>query len=94
MSLENIRRLIDRKKLAYRQTFLDANGNTHGNADIVLKDLRRVCGIDKGGIVVSPITRVVDSHATAYRAGQRDTHLRIMKFLGLVGPATEDEHNE
>ena len=91
---KNILALIHRKRAAYTQTFLDAKGQPHRNADIILKDLRNVAGIDKGGIVVSPISRTVDPMATAYRAGQRDMYLRIMKFLGLDGPAIEEQSDD
>lgn len=67
----------------YRITFKGDGTRPHPPAAEVLADLRRFCGINRGGIVVSPVTRVVDSHATAYRAGQRDTFLRIANFLGL-----------
>ena len=91
---KNILEIIHRKRAAYTQTFLDAKGQPHANAEIVLKDLRRVAGIDKGGIVVSPITRTVDPLATAYRAGQRDIYLRVVKFLGLDGSAIEEQSDE
>ena len=85
---------LDRKRVAYSQTFFDASGKLHPNAAIVLKDLRRASGIDKGGIVISPISRMVDPHATAYRAGQRDIYLRIVKFLDLDGSALEGDDDE
>lgn len=91
---KNILELIHRKRAAYIQTFLDATGKPHQNAEIVLKDLRRVAGIDKGGIVVSPISRTVDPMATAYRAGQRDMYLRMVKFLGLDGSAIEEQSDD
>jgi hypothetical protein len=47
----------------------------------VLADLRRFCGITKGGIVVSPVSRTVDPYATIYRAALRDVYLRIAGFL-------------
>ena len=79
---------IRRKRLAYRNTLCDERGLPHVNAVIVLADLRRFCGINKGGIVVSPISRTVDPHATMYRAGQRDVYLRIAAMIGL----DEDTH--
>lgn len=75
--------LIRRKRWAYIRTFLGAGQQLHPEAVIVMRDLKRYCGINRGGIVVSPISRMVDSHATAYRAGQRDVYLRIAKFLSL-----------
>lgn len=87
-----IEQVIHRKRLAYVQTFL-VNGRPHPNADIVLKDLRRASGIDRGGLVISPISRTVDPYATAYRAGQRDIYLRVMKYLNLDGSQEEPEHD-
>lgn len=87
-------RRLERKRVAYSKTFMGANGKPHMHAQTVLNDLRRVAGIDKGGIVVSPISRMVDPHATAYRAGQRDMYLRVVKMLGLDGAVTEDDNDD
>jgi hypothetical protein len=84
--------LLHRKRLAYQRTFLAADGSPGPESDVVLRDLKRFCGINRGGLVVSPISRMTDSHATAYRAGQRDVYLRIVKYLGLDETALEDEH--
>jgi hypothetical protein len=92
--MNRLQQVIHRKRLAYGQTFKDAKGLVHPNAAIVLADLRKVARMDRGGIVVSPITRTVDPMATMYLNGQRDMYLRIMKFLGLDGPTTEDESHE
>jgi|JI10StandDraft_1071094.scaffolds.fasta_scaffold00943_28 hypothetical protein len=67
-----------------------ANGKLHPNAETVLADLKRFCGINRGGIVVSPVTRTVDPYATAYRAGMRDVYLRVAKFLDLQETDIED----
>lgn len=74
---------MNQRRLAYVRTFCGDGAKPHPEAEKVLADLRRFCGIDRGGIVVSPVSRMVDPHATAYRAGQRDVYLRIIKFLGL-----------
>lgn len=76
-------RMIHRKRLAYLRTFTGSDGKLHPEALVVMKDLKRFCGINRGGLVISPISRMVDPHASAYRAGQRDTYLRIAKFLDL-----------
>lgn len=81
--LDLLRDRLRRKQLAYQGIFLDGNNRLNPAAQIVLADLKRVAGINKGGIVISPVSRMVDSHATAYRAGQRDMWLRIMKMIGL-----------
>lgn len=82
---------IHRKRLAYVRTFLDDQGKPHLEAQRVLQDLKRFCGINKGGIVVSPVSRIVDSHATVYRAGMRDVYLRIAKMLDLDETEVSDD---
>lgn len=74
---------IHRRRLAYVRTFCGDFSQPHPEAQRVLADLRRYCGINKGGIVISPVTRMADPIATAYRAGQRDVFLRIAGYLGL-----------
>lgn len=73
---------IERKRLAYHHTFMNGDA-PHLHGERVLADLRKFCGVDKGGIVISPINRQTDPYATAYRAGQRDVYARIVKFLNL-----------
>lgn len=82
--------LLHRRRLAYVRTFCDDEGKPHLEAQRVLRDLKRFCGINKGGIVVSPVSRTVDSHATTYRAGMRDVYLRIAKMLDLDETDLED----
>lgn len=74
---------------AYRLTFNGGLHKPHPPGQRVLEDLRRVARIDQGGLVVSPVTRVVDSHASIYRAGMQDMYLRIVKFIGLDEPGGE-----
>lgn len=73
----------ERRRAAYRGTFFGDGAGPHLNAEVVLADLRKFAHIDAGGIVVSPITRMTDPHATCYRAGLRDMYLRICAHLGL-----------
>lgn len=68
---------------AYRLMFTGELGSVHPLGRLVLKDLRGFCGVDKGGIVVSPVQRVTDPYATVYRAATRDVYLRISKMLGV-----------
>jgi hypothetical protein len=74
---------LRKKKAAYERTFFGDFRKPHVDASVVLRDLKRFCGINRGGIVVSPITRMTDPYASAYRAGQRDVYLRIAQFLDL-----------
>lgn len=89
--------ILHRKRLAYLHTFCTADGKLHVEGQRVMADLKRFCGVNKGGIVISPISRTVDPYATAYRAGQRDTYLRISKFLNLdeseLTEVINDEHS-
>lgn len=72
---------LHRKRLAYVRTFCDDQGHVHPEAVRVLADLRRLCRMDDGGLVISPVARTVDAHATMYRAGLRDVYLRITRML-------------
>lgn len=89
----NLREYLQRRRLAYQQLFFGDRSGLLPDAEIVLKDLRRFCGINKGGIVKSRITGVVDPYATAYRAGQRDVFLRIAGYLGLDEAQLEEIGN-
>lgn len=82
------------KRLAYVNTFCGPDGKPHGDGKRVLQDLKRFCGINKGGIVISPVSRVVDSHATVYRAALRDAYLRIIGFINLDETDIDEESNE
>jgi hypothetical protein len=87
--IERLHALIHRKRAAYQHTFL-VDGKPGPLAATVLADLKRYCGADREGLVVSPVTRTADPVATAYRAGRRDVYLRICKFLSLDGLDIED----
>lgn len=70
-----------RLRLAYLRTFYGDREDLLPDAKMVLSDLRRFCRINRGGLVVSPVQRVVDPYATIYQAGLRDAYLRIIEFL-------------
>ncbi|MES1993148.1 MAG: hypothetical protein V4457_05980 [Pseudomonadota bacterium] len=91
--MNRFQQILQRKRLAYVHVFLGPNGRPNPEAAIVLADLKRLAGINRGGIVISPITRTVDPYATAYRAGLRDAYLRIMKFTSLE-EAEEIHHDD
>lgn len=59
-------------------------------AKIVLADLKRFCQFNRGGLVLSPVSRTSDPYATAYRDGMRDMYLRMLMMAGLDGGDTED----
>jgi hypothetical protein len=83
MSPHDVWRRIFEKRAAYRFTFMGPDALVHREGQQVLDDLRKFCGVDRAGIVISPVTRTTDPYATAYRAGQRDVYARIVKFLNL-----------
>lgn len=87
--VDRLRLMIDRKRAAYQHTFL-VDRKPGPLASVVLADLKRYCGADREGLVVSPVTRTADPIATAYRAGRRDVYLRICKYLSLDGLDIED----
>jgi len=72
------------RRRAYWDTFLGADQKPHANAQIVLKSLRKFCGVDRAGIVVSPVQRMTDPYATAYQAGMRDVYNHLTKMLDSV----------
>lgn len=84
-----------KRRAAYQRTFCGDRPVPHLDGEAVLADLRKFARIDDGGIVVSPITRMTDSHATAYRAGLRDMYLRIAGHLGIneAHRFTQDEEH-
>jgi hypothetical protein len=74
---------LRRKRQAYRNTFFGDLEHPHPEAERVLEDLRTFCGMTRGGLVVSPKSGMVDSHATVYRAALRDVYLRLVGFLSI-----------
>lgn len=80
MSLDDIKTWLLKRHQAYAGLFLGPDNKRHGNAATVWNDLRKYCGVNKEGLVVSPVSRMTDPYATAYRAGRRDVFLRIQKY--------------
>lgn len=72
---------LHERRLAYIQTFCGDGEVPHVAGAKVLADLKRFCRINRGGLVISPVSKMVDSHATAYQAGMRDVFLRIAEML-------------
>lgn len=89
----NFRDYLQRRRGAYQRLFFGASSEVMPDAEIVLSDLRRFCGVNKGGIVKNRLTGAVDPYATAYRAGQRDVFLRIAGYLGLDEAQLEEISN-
>lgn len=78
---------------AYQLTFKGGQPRPHPAAQIVLADLKRFSRFTRGGLVVSPVSRMADPYATAYREGMRDMYIRILMMTGLDGGEIEDEPN-
>lgn len=74
MNIPFFHRLL-RRRSNYRAAFESVPGRQ------VLADLKRFCG--DSPVVVSPITRTVDTHATAIRIGRREVLDRILQHLSL-----------
>lgn len=68
---------------AYRRLFLDGDGRLRPDAVAVFADLKRFCRVDRSTLVVSPITRVVDTHATMLAEGRREVWMRLQAHLKL-----------
>jgi len=88
---------LKRKRLAYLATFCGDGDTPHPMGAEVLADLRRFAGLDfknqKPGIVVSPKSGMVDSHASIYRAAVRDVYMRIVGFLSIDEKHLFQEHS-
>ncbi|MCE2660921.1 MAG: hypothetical protein LW854_22255 [Rubrivivax sp.] len=90
-----------RRKLAYRRTFMDAEGRLHPSAEIVLADLRRFCRATGSTMVLSPVSKTIDPLAMAMAEGRREVWMRLMAHLhvdekqvfNLVEPS-EGERND
>ena len=74
---------VARRRLAYQRLFLTQDGKVGPDAEIVLADLRRFCYVDRSTMIVSPISRITDTHATFMAEGRRETWVRIQSFLKL-----------
>lgn len=72
------------RRRAYWATFLGEDNQPHPNAAIVLKSFRKFCGVDRGGLVVSPVQKMTDPYATCYRAGLRDAYEHFEYMLKLA----------
>lgn len=98
MTLHEIRtrawNLVHRRKVAYLHTFCHENGHLLPEAERVLADLRKFCGIDRRGIVRTA-TGAGDAMMTAELAGRRDVYMRISAFINIdIGTHIEDDNHD
>ena len=77
-----IQALLFRRSLAYKQCFLGEDNELTPAAKIVLADLAKFASIHDP-TVVSPVTRVVDTHATSQRIGRGEAFNRVWRYLRL-----------
>lgn len=92
-----ISRIIEkvlRKKLAYRRTFMDADGNLTPEAEIVLNDLRKFCRVTGSTVVVSPVIKTIDPLAMAMAEGRREVFNRIAAHLYVNEKQVFDLHEK
>lgn len=80
--MEAMRKLLLRKRQAYRLTFL-VDGNPSIQAKIVLADLAKFCRATSPTTIVSLISGEVDPLASAQADGRREVWLRISQNLNI-----------
>lgn len=81
--MNRLQNLLFRKHVAYRQCFLDDNGELTAAAKIVLADLAKFGGVTETPTIVSPVSRQTDVPATMQRVGRSEAYWRIWRFLRL-----------
>ena len=81
----DVRARFERKRRAYSITFLGADGKPLPHAATVLADLKRFCGITRGGLKISPITRMLLIWLFFKKGFERGGFLQnrsVLKFSG------------
>lgn len=76
------KKLIWRRRDAYRRLFLDNRGDPSPDGAIALADLKRFCCATKSSIRLDEQGRV-DSHAMAVAEGRREVWNRINSYLHI-----------
>ena len=77
------RQAFARRKLAYQRTFCGDRDVPHLDAEIVLEDLKKFCGMKRPGIAIARGTGAVDPYASIYQAALRDVYIHITGLLGI-----------
>lgn len=75
-------RKIIRRRQAYRMLFMDGD-KLSPLGELVLSDLKKFCRGGDPVVVVSPISGMVDTHASMVAAGRQEVWQRIMAHLKL-----------
>lgn len=81
------------KRKAYRNTFYGDGDKPHPAGIAVLADLKRFCRVNRGGLVISPVSKMTDPYATAYQAGLRDAFERIRLMLAIDDTTITEDSN-
>lgn len=76
-----------RRRRAYARCFLDEAGRLTPEAHIVMADLAAFCRVYRSTVVVSPVSRSVDTHASMLAEGRREVYNRLFAILRI----TEDQ---
>lgn len=71
------------KRTAYQRVFAGDDGALHGDARVVLADLKRFCYADRSTMKISPATGASDPIAMAFAEGRREVFLRISQFINI-----------
>ncbi|KNE28159.1 Bbp19 family protein [Achromobacter spanius] len=81
---DKIQRMFRLRK-AYRVAFMGERGMSQDTARrVVMQDLERFCRVNQSSVVVSPVSRVVDTHATCVAEGRREVFNRLSYYLNLT----------
>lgn len=73
-----------RRRKAYKACFLDDDGNLTPEARLVMADLAHFCRVYRSTVVVSPVTRSVDTHASMLAEGRREVFNRMFSILRIT----------
>lgn len=78
-----LRILTARRARAFRRCFFDSRGDLTKEGRHALEYLAKFCHATRPTVVVSPVTRIVDTHATMIAEGRREVFNRITHYLNL-----------
>lgn len=82
-AIELFHRMFGRRN-AYRACFYDRDGKLTSAGRLVIEDLQRFCRTNQSTVVVSPVSRVIDTHATMVAEGRREVFNRLNYYLNLT----------
>jgi len=83
MKLTTRIKLLLRRRSIYRAVFLDDAGKLTDAGEAVLADLARFARVHTSTAVISPVTRMTDTHATMLAEGRREVFNRIKQYLNV-----------